>query len=736
LLSLLLLFAISAAPTTTASAQTPSASAVAVKTPPQAPVADIEALVGILENEAERAAFVARLKTLIEVSRAPAPESPVEQLGELAFNTLAARINQISSQIVAVVDVAAAIPRIWSWARDIAMDATTREVALEVFVKLTIVLGAGLLAEALARLFCARFRRSLYGRGGLSMPMKAWFLLVRTLIDLVPIAAFGIAANLTLPLTEPRLLTNIMAATLIYGFLLARAVNVLARMLLAPHAPNLRLIPLGDETAQYLNIWARRFTVTWVYGFYVLQSLVPLGLPNPGYEFILRLLGLTVAAMAAVFVLQNRLVVGAWLRREPERATEDLPVGSVVGGLRAIRLRLAEVWHALALFYVAAIYLVWSLAIPGGFRFILEGTVLTGAILSLARFASLGQRRIIQYAFSVTDEVKDRFPLIEKRANLYLPVLKGTLDAVIAVFLVLALLQAWGMESFAWFATDLGRRTAAIVVTIALTLGGGILVWEIVSVTIERMLRRYDGLGSREHGQRMRTFLPLVKNAVLIAIVVVVGLVVLSELGVNIAPLLAGAGVIGLAIGFGSQALVKDVITGLFILFEDTINVGDVVDLDGKSGVVESISIRTIRLRDLHGSQLTIPFSQVNTVKNMTRDFGYYVFDLNIAYESDIDRATAVLREVDAEIQKDAEFGGDILAPIEILGLDKFLDFSVMLRARIKARPGQQWRVGREYNRRIKVAFAANGIEIPYPHQVQVHKAGEAALPAPEAPKA
>ncbi len=281
------------------------------------------------------------------------------------------------------------------------------------------------------------------------------------------------------------------------------------------------------------------------------------------------------------------------------------------------------------------------------------------------------------------------------------------------------------MHSFTWLASEIGRRLTGIVVNIAFVIGIAVLFWESVSALIERALRRLERVANTR--ARMRTFLPLLHNAIFIMLVVVVGLVVLSELGVNIAPLLAGAGVIGLAVGFGSQTLVKDVITGLFILFEDTINVGDVVDIDGRSGAVESISIRTIRIRDVQGSQITIPFSQVNAVKNMTKDFGYYVFDIGVTYESDLDQVTTTLRQVDEAVRSERDWSIYILDRMDIFGLDKFSETALVVKARIKTRPGRQWLVGREYNRRIKLAFDAAGIQMPHP---------AALAPPPAAPPA
>jgi len=202
----------------------------------------------------------------------------------------------------------------------------------------------------------------------------------------------------------------------------------------------------------------------------------------------------------------------------------------------------------------------------------------------------------------------------------------------------------------------------------------------------------------------------------LCVIVAIAGLTILSQIGVSIAPLLAGAGVVGVAVGFGSQALVKDVITGLFILIEDQIAVGDVVDL-GKDhkGVVEAISIRTIRLRDQAGAVHTVPFSDVTSVKNMTKDYAYAVARITVAYGEDVDRVAEVLRQVCDELNADEEFRPWILDPFDYQGIDSLDEFSVALVLRVRTIAGKQFVVGRSLNRLIKIAFEKHGIAMRDP---------------------
>jgi small conductance mechanosensitive channel len=256
--------------------------------------------------------------------------------------------------------------------------------------------------------------------------------------------------------------------------------------------------------------------------------------------------------------------------------------------------------------------------------------------------------------------------------------------------------------------------------SIAFVLISAVVAWEFVSAIIETYLVGAVRDGTPvERSQRVRTLLPLLRNAFLIFLIVIVILIVLSEIGLNIAPLLAGAGVVGLAIGFGAQTLVKDVITGVFILFENTIAVGDVVDLGGgHSGLVEHFSIRTIKLRDTAGGMHTVPFSAVTSVNNMTKDFAYYVFNVKTDYAQDSDRVVGVLTDLGQELQNDPAFCDLILAPLEIIGLDSFGSDAFIIQARFKTKPIKQWTVGREFNRRLKKRFDELKIPLTFPQSM------------------
>jgi small-conductance mechanosensitive channel len=219
-----------------------------------------------------------------------------------------------------------------------------------------------------------------------------------------------------------------------------------------------------------------------------------------------------------------------------------------------------------------------------------------------------------------------------------------------------------------------------------------------------------------EFQKRTQTLGSIVRYVLIIAIIIVAAMTLLKGLGVEIAPILAAAGIVGLAVGFGAQSLVKDVISGFFILLEDQIRVGDVVEISGKGGLVEKINLKTTILRDLAGNVHYVPNGHIDVVTNMTKDFSRYVFDIGVAYREDVDEVIEVIKEVDEELRSDPDYKDEILEPIEILGLDQFANSAVIVKARTTTMPIKQWRVGREFNRRLKKKFDERNIEIPFPH--------------------
>ena len=239
-----------------------------------------------------------------------------------------------------------------------------------------------------------------------------------------------------------------------------------------------------------------------------------------------------------------------------------------------------------------------------------------------------------------------------------------------------------------------------------------------IQILMDRLFRRLfkNFKTDIEIQKRSDTLKSVTRNLLNITIIVVAVMMVLKELGVEIGPILAAAGVVGIAVGFGAQELVKDVINGFFILLDDQIRVGDVVNIADKGGLVERVDLRMIVLRDLAGNVHFVRNGQIDVVTNMTKEYSRYVFEIGVAYRENVDEVIKVAKQVDNELREDPDFKNDILEPLEILGLDKFADSAVIIKARTKTVPIRQWAVGREFNRRLKKRFDELDIEIPFPH--------------------
>lgn len=226
-----------------------------------------------------------------------------------------------------------------------------------------------------------------------------------------------------------------------------------------------------------------------------------------------------------------------------------------------------------------------------------------------------------------------------------------------------------------------------------------------------------EGEPPSESQKRIETIVRLIKQACLLALWLTVGLVILKEFGVEIGPIIASAGVVGLAVGFGAQNLVRDIISGFFIILENQIRVGDVAIVNGTGGLVEKINFRTTVLRDLGGVVHIFPNGTIATLSNLTNEWSAYIFDIGVAYKENTDHVIEIMQEVGKTMREDEKYGKLMLEDPDIFGVDKFGDSSVVIKGRIRTKPIRQWEVGREYLRRIKLAFDENNIEIPFPHR-------------------
>jgi moderate conductance mechanosensitive channel len=691
--------------------------------------AGIEKLLQDLEDPQRLESLKQDLRILLRAGEESSEETGAESIsfaGRL-LRTMSGYIQEVNHVLT---DAGQRMLQIPDLARNIAGQAQDPEILgrwVEMGGKVMLALLAGFLAQLLVARLLSRIRNSLKDQETSSKGVRALLMIGKTLLELIPIAAFAAAAYGLLPLVQPRPVTQLVALTLINANVLVRVILAFTRLLLMPGIPSLRLFPLDSESVQYLYIWVRRIVRISVYGYLFLEAALILGLAASLHLFLLKILGLIISLMVIILVLQNRTDVARWLRgghkqteapgSQTESETADPHLRKVLPE-NYLRRRFADFWHIAAILLILGVFGTWALEIEGGGYFVVRALILTIMVTALTVFLVRISQQGLDRLFKVSDELKNNYPDLEARANRYLPLLRQTVKGILYIIGAFSIMQAWGIGTFSWILSPQGGAVVSKLLVIILIVGGAFLIWELVSLKIESyMTRERKGVAGRTVNKRILTLLPLVNNVIRISLVLVAGMSVLSHIGINIAPLLAGAGVVGLAVGFGAQTLVRDVITGAFILMEDSISVGDWVEAGGYAGTVEHLTIRTLTLRDLTGAVFVIPFGEVTTVKNSNRDFGFALVDAGVAYRENYGEVVQALQDVAAELRQDETWGPDIIEDLELFGLNNLGDSAVEVRVRLKTRPMRQFAVRRAFLERMKRVFDERGIEIPFPHQ-------------------
>jgi moderate conductance mechanosensitive channel len=689
--------------------------------PPAATREDLQNMLETLRDPAKRDELAKQIETMLQVQQAEAPPPEEQGIGARMLGAFSAAFERLNDSMEELGRSFGSSGHLLAWLELQGSDTTLQAMWLEIGEDLALSLGAGLLVAYVINLGVKAGRKRLAMRAGDRLFRRFRFATVRFVLELLPIVAFGIVALVLASWAAPIPNARLALLAIINASLISMAGAVIARFLFSPFEPGLRFFPLGDATAVYLYIWTRRMIVVGVWGYILLQTALLFGLPPAGYLVAAKILGFILTALLVVLVLQNREHVAHWIHGRPVEGGRRIVPG-------AVRSRLAEIWHVAIIVYLVGIYLVWAFNIADGFFYLLRASVITALVIGAVAAGERWVPHLFNRFSGVDEALMARYPVVAARANRYIPIFRRIVVFAVRIAAVLVILAAWRVDVAGFVFGETGRSLLGRAADIAIILVLSLAAWEILGGIIYAKLNQRDDSGYRMlRSARARTLLPLIRNILLIVISTMATLVILSEIGVNIAPLLAGAGVVGLAVGFGAQSLVKDVITGAFLLFEDAINLGDVVEVGGKSGVVEGMTVRSVRLRDQAGTLHTINFGSIAAISNMTRDYSYYVVDTKISYRYDPDDIAAVLRQTDEEMRADPKFKHDVLAPIEIMGLETFADTSFIVRSRVRTRPIRQWDVGREFNRRLKHNLDRAGIMLDVP--------GAAPFVAPEKPE-
>lgn len=601
---------------------------------------------------------------------------------------------------------------------------------LLMFAAILGLLAAGLGAERLFGRYTGDMRNRLT-----TSPPAHWTVKVKRLglcaaIDFMSLCVFSAATLLVFFLffnLGP--FARLVLMTYLVVVLTIRGIGLLSRFLLAPQTPALRFLAVKDATARNVHRWLMIVLAVMGVGF-LLRALLELqGVSEEIIIFIRATNGAVILFLIVYLLFSNREAVAHIIcHGPPDRAA----------GINLFRAQLAAFWHLLALPYVFLLWVLWV------FYLLVERADLVLPLLALLSsvplfmiFDWLGQR-LLTTIFGLLDKHEEAQPAAEGEPTAtddeltataaapscadtgvadvgrFIPILRRCLSLSLAGVIFFWLLQLWGFE------VRFGEQVTGGAVKILLIVTLAYVGWRLIEGAINRKLREvHGGLEVDEDseaggtgGSRVGTLLLLFRKFLLVVLLVTVGLIILAAVGINITPLLAGAGILGLAIGLGTQNLIKDIVSGLFFLLDDAFRINDYIESGGKiKGTVEAITIRSLKLRHTRGMVLNVPFSQLGSVINFSRDYNITKLDFRVPFDTDVDAIRKVIKKIDKEIQEDEEMGPDLLGPIKSAGVLALDDAGLIMRVKFKTKPGVQFVIQRQVFKRLKEIFKEKGLE-------------------------
>ncbi|NMM73888.1 mechanosensitive channel protein, partial [Serratia marcescens] len=476
------------------------------------------------------------------------------------------------------------------------------------------------------------------------------------------------------------------------------------RLIFAPSFDYLRPFPFSDRSARYWNT-----RLAWLSGLigYGLMVVVPVVAVQISYS----------AAAAVNLVVMLALTLYAiWLilhNRKPIQQQINLLAERSMAFFSVILRGLGHVWHLLAIAYFLVLFVLSQFDIGNSLRFMMNATVKSLLVVGVGALLSGMLTRWIFRRISLPSDVNLRYPMLERRINSYIPNGLKILRVMVVLAVTLFLLDAWHLINlYQWAGSENGQRTLGGLVHILLILLIAVFSWTLMASIIEHRLALELSNGVRPSA-RERTLLTLFRNVLAIVISTITVMIVLSQVGLNIAPLLAGAGALGLAISFGAQTLVKDVITGVFIQFENGMNTGEYVTVSGITGTVERMTIRSIGLRDDYGVYHIVPYSSITTLANYAREFGVYRANYTVSRDEDIDRVNAVLHQAIEALKQDEQVKHFLIGEPVFNGVVALGDRSFTTRVTVRTQALKQWVVQYALDRLVKIHFDRAGIGMP-----------------------
>ena len=541
----------------------------------------------------------------------------------------------------------------------------------------------------------------------------------------IPVLVFLAVAYLAVLVLPWSTKTDNVIMTLANCYAAARILYLFVETGFAPRSPTIRLLPATDATAFLLTRWWNVLVAAPAIVFCLSTLGSQFNLSPRGTDAMIRGIILIEHILIAVFIWRVRHLVSSALQ---PRAVPNTAMWTII-------VAITRLWWVPAMFLDASLWIVWAAHLPGGYRWILDTTGITIGILVASRLIAVLAYGLQDRFFRINPVLTERFPDIQKRADRYYPFARRILTGAILFLTLIAMTEAWGLPTFGFFIKNaVGRHLLDAVLTMLVALSIAVTIWEIINAFLSQQLTRFENSDQFARATRLRTVLPIIRTVLLAIIIIIVAVTTLSQIGINVTPLLTGAGIMGAAIAFGSQSLVKDFITGFFMLVEDAIQVGDWVTTSGVAGTVENLSIRTVKVRDFDGDLHIIPFSSVSSIANTARGYNQIVIRQQVDNSEDLPRVVGLMTATIKEMQQDAVFGPLLLTGYNDLGVDTSDSNGAVLIGTVRTAPMMKWKVKREFYRRVANRFAKAGVKFYTPTSYSTTPPGNAMRITTDAP--
>jgi len=580
-------------------------------------------------------------------------------------------------------------------------------------------LALAYLCELLYRRVVRANRRRLDEQQGEGFAAQSARNLLRFLFDLSGIALFGaVVLGMFYVLYQGHEPTRLLVLTVIGAVVLFRLVALGSRLLLEPRAPALRLLPFGDAAARRIHSGVLQVAVLYLAGIFPVFLLVRLGASVETAQALGLSVGALLLAATIATIWAVRQDVGAMIRGPGEAS----PLARLLG----------EIWPALATAVMLLVYLAAFLDALAGRPAEGKG-ILTLLLLMALPIVDLFLSRALHAVMAARAETGAvaAVKAPSGAATSYEPVVRKAIHIVVVVAGVLMLAGLWGIDFMRLAERGLGEQIAGQLFEVGIILLVAYLLWELAKTVVAHLSEREGVPAARTDDEmsaavatRLGTLLPLIRATLRVSILVIAALSVLAALGINVLPLVAGAGVIGVAIGFGSQTLVKDIVSGAFFLADDAFRVGEYIEVGESKGTVEQIRLRSLFLRHHRGALNVLPYGEIRRLRNQSRDWVIDKMTIGITYDSDLEKARKLIKKIGAELAADPELAPKTIEPLKMQGVEEFGDFAIQIRMKMKTLPGEQFVIRRKAFAMIKKAFDANGIKFAFP-TVQVAGGGE-----------